>query len=228
MLSVRRVSKRGTCTWSRKCIPGGEAAYAYQNLGPRYRHNPGHWLGGNHDRDGDVLNCHRGKHFRMPGKSTLSRRSNFKMVPRQHSAVSRQRHLANRARSQFGRLEVVQPRFQTSGLVTYLCINSATLSTREKTVSGTLWYLACTEGITAKHREHEVAVRRNRESYELFGKTLIALDGGFNWARYANGSPWCVSTVSTACASTATQFSTSSRLSDSAIRCAMHIARPET
>jgi len=91
MLSVRRVSKRGTCTWSRKCIPGGEAAYAYQNLGPRYRHNPGHWLGGNHDRDGDVLNCHRGKHFRMPGKSTLSRRSNSKVVPRQHSAVSPQR-----------------------------------------------------------------------------------------------------------------------------------------
>ena len=34
-----------------------------------------HWLGGNHDRDGNVINCHRRKHFGMPGKSTLSRRS---------------------------------------------------------------------------------------------------------------------------------------------------------
>jgi len=88
---VREQASEVTCTWPRKCIPGAEAAYVYENLGPRYRHNPGHWLGGNRDRDGDVLNCHRGKHFAMPGKSTLSRRSNFKMVPRQHTAVSRQR-----------------------------------------------------------------------------------------------------------------------------------------
>ena len=77
---VREQASEVTCTWPRKCIPGAEAAYVYENLGPRYRHNPGHWLGGNHDRYGDVLNCHRGKHFGMPGKSTLSRRLNFKMV----------------------------------------------------------------------------------------------------------------------------------------------------
>jgi hypothetical protein len=35
-------------------------------------------------------------------------------------------------------------------------------SVREKTVPGTQWYLACTEGSTANHREPEVAVRRNR------------------------------------------------------------------
>jgi hypothetical protein len=51
---------------------------------------------------------------------------------------------------------------QTSGLVTHVFIKSSALSSaREKTVPGTQWYLACTEGNTANHREPEVAVRRN-------------------------------------------------------------------
>jgi hypothetical protein len=53
---------------------GGEAAHACENFKPRYGHNPAHWLGGNHDRYGDVLNCHWEKHYGMPGKSTVNRR----------------------------------------------------------------------------------------------------------------------------------------------------------
>ena len=52
---------------------------------------------------------------------------------------------------------------QIAGLATYVFFKSSALSSaREKTVPGTQWYLACTEGSTANHREPEVAVRRNR------------------------------------------------------------------
>jgi hypothetical protein len=57
-----------------KVLSGRKPDYAYQNLKPRYRNDPGDWLGGNHQCYGDVLNCHWEKHYGMPGKSTLKRR----------------------------------------------------------------------------------------------------------------------------------------------------------
>ena len=60
-----------------KMLPGGEAGYGCKNRKPRYRHNPDHWLGGNHHCYGIVLNCHRDKHYGMPGKSTLNHVRNF-------------------------------------------------------------------------------------------------------------------------------------------------------
>jgi hypothetical protein len=72
--------------------------------------------------------------------------------------LSRQRNVIAISKTEGG-----EPMLQTTGVATHVFINGrAHRSGRERAVPGTPWYLACTEGSTAKHREHDVAVRRNR------------------------------------------------------------------
>jgi hypothetical protein len=109
----RRAANGDKSSWSRKCFAGREPAYAYQNLKPRYRYNPGRWLGDNHHRYRDVLNCHRRRHCGMPGKSTLGRLVQLLNAARLHvsepvaNGLSRQRNVIATSKN-----EVVNRRFR--------------------------------------------------------------------------------------------------------------------
>jgi hypothetical protein len=148
-------ANRDYSTWSRKCLLGIETAYAHHNFKPRYHHNPAHWLGGNRDRDGNVLNCHRSKHFGMPGKSTLNRRLSLNATP---ASRGYKRHRLSRHPNN-ALLKILSGgpyafTHQDSRLY-LLSTTEGCQRARESTGPRTLWYLACTERITANHREHE-------------------------------------------------------------------------
>jgi hypothetical protein len=100
----------------------------------------------------------------MLGKSTLGRLVQLLNAARIHvseqvaNGLSRQRNVIAISKTEGG-----EPMLETAGVATHVFINGrAHRSSHERAVPGTPWYLACTEGSTAKHREHEVAVRRNR------------------------------------------------------------------
>jgi hypothetical protein len=122
-------------------LPIGQAGYGCKNRKPRYRHNPDRWLGGNHHRYDDLPDCHRGKHYGMPGKSTLNRRIELLMPPRPAQFYEPSAAISSSERDRlFFKTQGGEFMLQRLGLATHVSINSLVLSiAHEKTVIGTLW-----------------------------------------------------------------------------------------